>query len=181
MDRSLTDICCLLHTNDDMSLNHLSILIPPEKISRTIFKDYKDWITMRTPSWRCDCVHVVSRCRGSRWATVKQRRWPGKSGSFPSILQRQWDVRGRRPFPANQREERTPPSTSAQTVMRFPCLCWLMEVWRYLYPFWQRTGIQRRILYRKEELQSLIGQDCLSSSKVWVNFLTVSDVWVVKI
>ena len=126
-------------------------------------------------SWRCDCVHVVSRRRGSRWAAVMQQRWPGKSASFPSILQRQWDVRGRWPFPANQREERTPPSTSAQTAMRFPCLCWLMEVWRYLYPFWQKTGIQR------EELQSLIGQDCLSSSNVWVNLFTVSDVWVVKV
>lgn len=49
---------------------------------------------------------------------TRQSRWPGKSGSLPSILQRQRDVRGRWPFPANQREicgeERTPPSTFAQ-------------------------------------------------------------------
>lgn len=104
-------------------------------------------------SWRCDCIHVVSaevmlshiRLTWHQW---RSRRWPGKSGSFPSILQRQRDVRGRRPFPANQREicgeERTPPCTSAQAVMRFPCLCWLMNVWRYLYPFWQKTGTRRR-------------------------------------
>lgn len=79
----------------------------------------------------------------------EQRGWPGKSGSFPPILQRQRDVRGRWPFPANQREirgeERTPPSTSAQAVMTFPCLCWLVAVWRYLYPLWQKTGIHRLI------------------------------------
>lgn len=108
------------------------------------------------PSWRCDRVHVVSAGVAASQVKAnlgqdqwKRRRWPGKSGSLPSILQRQRDVRGRWPFPANQREirgeERTPPSTSARPVMRFPCLCWLVEAWRYLYPFWQKTGTQRLI------------------------------------
>lgn len=39
------------------------------------------------------------------------------------------------------------PPTSAQAVMRFPCLCWLMTAWRYLYPFWQKTGTQRRTFW----------------------------------
>lgn len=40
----------------------------------------------------------------------------------------------------NRREERTPPCTSAQAAMRFPCLCWPVEVRQYLYPLWQKTG-----------------------------------------
>lgn len=145
-------------------------------------------------SWRCDNVHVVSaevmvRRSGSLWQrpAKQQWQWTGKSGSLPSILQRQRDVKGRWPFPANQREirgeERTPPSTAAQGVMRFPCLCWLAAVWRYLYYFWQKIGIYTQTyllaLNGKEELESFMSQVCLSSPTFWVNFLSVGDVWLV--
>lgn len=40
----------------------------------------------------------------------------------------------------NRGEERTPPCTSAQAAMRFPCLYWPVEVRQYLYPLWQKTG-----------------------------------------
>lgn len=82
---------------------------------------------------------------------AKAQRWPGKSGSFPSALQRQRDVRGRWPFPANQGEicpeERTPPSTFAQAGMEFPDLCWLVEEREYLYPLWLKTRIQKLIFW----------------------------------
>lgn len=119
-------------------------------------------------SWRCDCGLGQGGPRQSDLRLMKQRRRPGKSGSFPSILQRQRDVRGRWPFPANQRgEERTPPCTSAQAAMRFPCLCWLVEVRQYLYPLWQRTGELIFWLCEGEVKKSLV---CLSSPKFWVNF-----------
>lgn len=126
-----------------------------KKISRVVFCDMQttkansQW-GLFLEMWLCS---RLSRGHGEpRQANLrptKRQRWPGKSGSLPSVLQRQRDVRGRWPFPANQREicgeERTPPSTFAQEVMRFPYLCWLMEVWRYLYPFWLKTRIQRLI------------------------------------
>ena len=122
-------------------------------------------------SWRCDYVHVevtLSRS-GNFWQQATQRwRWPGKSGAFPSILQRQRDVRGQWPFPANQRqilgEERTTPSTSAQAVMRFPCLCWPVTAWTYLYPLWQKTGWKRPTGKLHQ------------SSLFWVHFLFIDDV-----
>lgn len=63
-------------------------------------------------------VFTSAEPRQANVKAVKLQRWPGKSGSFPSILQRQRDVSGRWPFPANQGwrlagRKRTPPSTSA--------------------------------------------------------------------
>lgn len=103
----------------------------------------------------------VCRSHGEphRWP-VKWHRWPGKSGSFPSALQRQRDVRGRRPFPANQREtcreEGTPPSTFAQAEMGFPYLCWLFGIWQYLCPIWLNTRRHLLGLYSEEKLQTSV-------------------------
>lgn len=62
---------------------------------------------------------------------------------------------------SSESEGRSPPSTSALTVKRFPCLCWLVDAWRYMYPFWHKLMIQILIFClcmeeRKPEFHQLI-------------------------
>lgn len=99
-------------------------------------------------SWICDHVHISSAGSAKLWSrSRKTHRWAGKPEPLPSILRRQRDVKGivtliRGGFA----EENTPPSSSAHAVTKFPCLCWSMEVWLYLYPFWHDTVITKTYL-----------------------------------
>lgn len=76
------------------------------------------------------------------------------------------------------RKERTPPSTFVQEAMKLPCLCWLMERWRYLYPFWLNLRMQRSISWlciEKRNSCSSSVKFVFSSTKFRASFL--SSVW----
>lgn len=166
------------------------LVIRPEKISSMRFSTCR--LQRRShneeSSWRCDCSCRLHRGHGEQ---VRLKTGPSSSSSSDDLgnqdLFRQYHrdkemPEDDEPFPANQREirgeERTPPSTSAPAVMRFPCLCWLVALWRYLYPFWQKAETHRLILrpgMEKTNSESFISHVCLSSPWFWVNFLSLGD------
>lgn len=84
-------------------------------------------------------VAVFASLRSWRAARgqMKPPRRPGKSGAFPPESQRQRNVRGGRPRPANQRERKgSSLHLCSGSEVKFPYLCWLLEERRYLCLFW---------------------------------------------
>lgn len=68
------------------------------------YADFKDKLTVRPFPGDVTVFTSHSEPYQAHWSLTEQQQWPGKPGALPPILQRQRDVRGRWPFPANQRE-----------------------------------------------------------------------------